>query len=248
MANETKQIKTIGTVRGVPASPKASRIRTAIKRAGRFFASALLVSGLMLASQEARAEETKAPEKVGVGLKVGAGYQPLENEPRAIVSISAAVPLPLKASLSGALGVSSTMDGSAQWEETKLSLGIPIAGPVFVDLYGYNSKHMFIPTLSAGADIGAGFKWGAIIAGYEHLFDFDSDLAFGVIAVNAIPEILSLTVSGSHAWTTKSGSFGAGLGLTPGGWAPELGVHVFGLFDKKSVFALDTIATLGYSF
>jgi hypothetical protein len=203
----------------------------------------------MLAAPMARAAEAKPePRNAGIGLKVGAGYNHLDEEPRALATVNASVPLPLKSSLSGSVGVSSSTDGSAKWEETNLNLDIPIAGPVFIDIYEYSSRHMFVPTLGIGTDIGAGFGRVTLIAGYEHLFDFRSDLAFGVVKVVAIPDLLSLKVSGGYTWASSGGSAGAGFTLTPGGWVPELGVHTFALVNKDGVLAMDTIATLGYSF
>ncbi len=248
MANDTRTIQEVGKVGEVSTSPRPSKIRTALKRAGRAFASALLVSGLMLSPMRASAEEAKAPQKAGIGVKVGGGYSYLDEQPRAIATVNASVPLPLDASLSGSLGVSSTSKGSAQWEETNLNLDVPIAGPVFIDLYGYNSKHLFIPKLSTGADVGLGFERITAIAGYEHVFDFGTDLAFAVIKVDAIPHLLSLKASGGYTWATVLGSVGAGFTLTPGGWVPELGVHTFALVNKDGAVAIDTVATLGYSF
>ena len=61
MANVKRTIQEVGKLGEVPASPKASKMKTALNKA-RVFASALLVSGLMLASPQARAEEAKAEE------------------------------------------------------------------------------------------------------------------------------------------------------------------------------------------
>lgn len=247
MANDTRTIQEVGKVGEVSTSPRASKIRTALKRAGRVFASALLVSGLMLAPMRASAEESKAPQKAGIGVKVGGGYSYLDEQPRAIATVNASVPLPLDASLSGSLGVSSGSKGSAQWEETNLNLDVPI-GPVFIDGYLYNSRHMFVPTLGTGADIGVGLPRVVLIAGYEHLFDFGSDLAFAVVKVDAISGLLSLKASGGYTWASELGSVGAGFALTPGGWVPELGMHTFALVNKDGALAIDTVATLGYSF
>lgn len=60
MAREIKKPETGGKVGEAPASQKASRTKAVLKNAGRAFASALLVSGIMLASPKANAEEPKA--------------------------------------------------------------------------------------------------------------------------------------------------------------------------------------------
>jgi hypothetical protein len=58
MATETRTIQEVGKVGEVSTSPKASNMKTALNKA-RVFASALLVSGLMLASPQANAEGLK---------------------------------------------------------------------------------------------------------------------------------------------------------------------------------------------
>ncbi len=60
MATETRTIKEVGNAREAHPSPRASRMKSALKNASKAFASVLLVSGLMLASPQARAEEAKA--------------------------------------------------------------------------------------------------------------------------------------------------------------------------------------------
>lgn len=248
MATETRTIKEVGKAGEASISPRASRMRTALKCAGRVFASALLVSGLVLASPQARAEEAKAPQKAGIGVKVGAGYNYKDKEPRAIAIVNASVPLPLKLTLSGSAGVSSSTNGSAKWEETNLNLDVPIYGPLFIDLYGYNSRHFGIPTLSAGGDAGVVIPIGAVFAGYEHLFDFGTDIAFGAVKVDAIQKLLALKLSGSYVPATESGAVGAGVTVSPGGWVPELGIHTFVCFNSKMISFADTVATLGWSF
>ncbi len=249
MKTKTKTIQEAGRVGEVSASLKESNVRAALKRAGRVFASALLVSGLMLSPMRARAEETRPQEKVGIGVRVGAGYSHLDKEPRALAIVDARVQLPLKLALSGSVGVSSTTKGDAKWEETSLNLDIPIGpSPVFIDLYGYNSRHMFVPTIGAGADIGVALPRVVLIAGYEHLFDFGSDLVFAVVKVDVIPGLLSLKASGGYTWASMLGSPGLGVTITPGKGVPEIGVHTFALVNKGGAVGIDTMATLGWNF
>jgi len=247
MATETRTLKEAGKAGEAPAPPKLSRIKTALKSAARIFASALLVSGLMLAPMKARVEEA-APQKAGIGVKLGAGYNHLEEEPRAIAIVNLKIPIVLGASLSGSTGVSSSTDGTAKWEEANLSLAVPICGPLFMDLYGYNSRHFGVPKIAAGGDIGVAIPRGAIIASYTRLFDFDADLVGLMVKADLIPKLLVVRTSGSWKVNTESGSIGAGVALTAGGLVPEIGVHYFIIFTKDQALFMDTVATLGWSF
>lgn len=234
---------------------KPRRIRKVFKRMGRFakragvaFSGALLAGSLMLGSGKAHAQEPVEKPKVGLGVKMGAAFDHTQNEPRALAVLSSSVPLPKGLRLMGTLGVSSSFDGSAGMEEVGINLSIPIAGPVSVDLYGYNSRHLAVQKFSAGGDIFVALPFGAVIVAFENIFDAGQRPLVVALKVDAVPDVLTFFVHGAWITNMDAGALRARMYINSREGMPTFGIDSFVIFNADNVLFCDTMVSLEFKY
>jgi hypothetical protein len=218
---------------------KAGKIAAAIA-----FAGALLASGPM----SAKAEEP-AP-RPPITLKMGAAYDPLTGDVRMLSILGSSLALPARLKLEAVAGLSGSLTTPGQFnvEEAKLDLNAPVAGPVFFDLYGYNSRHFGVRKFSVGADVGVGLPFGAALVGFERILDADQMPVYGVLALDAIRNRLNISVSGGYVTNCDAGTAGLGVRFMVGPGLPALSVHTMAIFNRDAFLFADTRAMVEYEF
>jgi hypothetical protein len=225
------------------------RMRRAAKRAGKFLAGAVLAAGIMLSPMKARADEKpKEREKIGLNVKMGVAYDYLTAEPRALVSLSAGIPLPLRMRLDAAMGFATKFDGEAKWEELNANLNIPITGPVGIDLYAYNNTHLAVTKLSVGGDVVVGLPFGAAIVAFEHILDGGQRPLIGILKIDAIKNKLAIFTHGGWVTNKDAGVARGRIYYTPKKDYPTIGVDTIFIFNKNELLFVDTLATLDWRF
>lgn len=222
----------------------------ALKRVGRRLrkaAAAIAAAGVLLSEGSLGAKAQEKPERPPVALKMGAAYDRKGQDFRALAIAGSKLPLPAGLNLEASLGFAGSLStpGSFNVEEAKLSLSVPVAGPVWVDLYGYNSRHMAVQQFSVGADVGVGLPFGAAMVGLEHILDAGQRPLYGVLLLDAIKR-LSLSVSGGYVTNCRAGSAGAGLRISLGNGLPALSAHSMAIFSTGALLFSDTRAMLEF--
>jgi hypothetical protein len=217
---------------------KARKAKLAIALAG-----ALMLSGPM----NARAEEPI--QRPPITMKLGTAYDVKQGDVRALVTVGSELPLPLRMKLAAAAGLSASMTdpGQAGLEEAKLGLNIPIAGPVWVDLFGHNSRHFAVQQFSVGGDIGVAFPRGAAIVGFEHIFDGGQRPLYGILVLDAIRDKLQLSLSGGYVTNCEAGTAGGGVKVNLGKGLPTLDIHTMTIFNKDALLFADVRAMLEFT-
>ena len=223
----------------------------ALKRKARKARIALAFAGALLAVEPAMVRAQEEPiQKPKLEMKLGAAYDYKEKEARALMLLGSELPLPLQMKLAGLLGFSASLSdpGAASLEEFKLNFNIPVAGPVSVDLYGYNSRHLGVQTFSAGGDVCIGLPFGAVIVAFENIFDANQRPLLGILVLDAIKDRLSISLSGGWTTNTGAGITGGGLTVNLGKDLPAVGVHTIMIYTSDAVIFVDTRAMLEWKF
>jgi hypothetical protein len=227
---------------------KDKKFFAGIKRKARKAKLALAMAGaLMLAGPvKARAEEPNP--RPPITMKLGTGYDVKGKDARALLSLGSELPLPLRMKLSAAAGLAASLNnpGEAGLEEAKLNLNIPVAGPVWVDLFGHNARHLAVNQFSVGGDVGIAFPRGAAIVGFEHIFDGGQRPVYGILVLNAIKERLDISVSGGYVTNCDAGTAGGGIKLKLGEGMPALDIHTMTIFNKDALLFADVRAMLEF--
>lgn len=228
---------------------RQGRIRRMARKAGRYLAGAVLAAGLMLSPMEVMAKKQGAEKpRLGLNVKMGAAYDYLAKETRALISIGAGLPLPMRMRLDAAMGLASAFDGVARWEELSVNLALPIAGPVAMDAYAYNNAHLAVTELSVGGDIALGLPFGAAIVAFEHILDGGQRPLIGILKVDAIRGRLELFAHGGWVTNMDAGVARGRVYLTPGKDYPTIGVDTIFIFNRKGLVFVDTLAALQWRF
>jgi len=225
-----------------------NRTRRIFKKAACAFASALLVSGLMLGSGRAKAQD-KPKEKPEIMLKVkmGAAYDYLLKEPRALIAFGSSIPLPLSMRLDASMGVSTPFDGSVKWEELNLNLSIPIKGPVSIDVYGYNSRHLAIQKFSTGGDVCMKLPFGAAMVFFERIMDEGQLPVSGALRIDALRNKLAFFAHGAYVTNKDSGALRGRVyynlkdNLT-------FGIDTLAIFNKNEFLFIDSLVSTEWRF
>lgn len=230
---------------------RRKKVWEALKRKARKARIALAFAGALLAVEPAMARAQEEPvQKPKLELKLGAAYDYKQEEARALMLLGSELPLPLKMKLAALLGFSGSLGdpGAASIEELKLNLNIPIAGPVSIDLYGYNSRHLGVQTFSAGGDICVSLPFGAAIVAFENIFDANQRPLLGILVIDAIEGRLSISLSGGWATNAGAGITGGGLTVSLGEDLPAVGVHTILIYTPDALLVADTRAMLEWKF
>lgn len=212
---------------------------------------ALALTGALLSSGPIKAAAEERPsERPPITMKMGAGYDHKQRDARALAILGSEIPLPLGMKLSGCVGMagSLTTPGLFNVEEAKLNLSLPIAGPVWMDLYGHNSRHLAVQQFSIGGDIGLGLPFGAAIVGFEHILDGGQRPLYGMLVLDAIKRRLELSVSGGWVTNMDAGTLGAGAKVMLGEGLPAISVHSMAILDRQALLFSDTRAMLEFTF
>lgn len=225
---------------------KDGPVRRAVRRIRRAAVAAAFAGALLAEGPLARAEEP--PPRPPITLKTGAAYDHAQRDFRTMAIVGSKLPLPARMTLDASVGFagSLTTPGAFSVEEAKLSLGVPIAGPVFMDLYGHNSRHFAVRQFALGADVGVTLPFGAALVGFENIFDGGQRPVYGVLAVDAIRKRLSFSVSGGYVTNCGAGTAGAGVRVNLGDGLPALSVHSMAIFNREALLFSDTRAMLEF--
>ena len=132
-------------------------IKRTFRKIGKSIATGLLIAGLMFGSGKVKADTPKPKTPVttlqsakktkpSLGLSLGAGYNSVAKKPRLFAAVSGSIPLPLRLSLFGSLGVSAT-DQTVGVEETCIELSHS-TGPFSGGVGAYTSTHLWTDNLS----------------------------------------------------------------------------------------------------
>ncbi len=227
------------------------KIWEALKRKAKKARMALALTGALLAVEPAMVRAQEEPvQKPKLELKMGAAYDYKQKEARALMLLGSELPLPLQMKLAALLGFSGSLNnpGAASIEELKLNLNIQVAGPVSVDLYGYNSKHLAVQTFSAGGDVCISLPFGAAIIAFENIFDANQRPLLGILVLDAIKDRLSISLSGGLTTNTAAGITGGGLTVNLGEDLPAVGVHTILIYTPDALLFVDTRAMLEWKF
>lgn len=230
---------------------KFNRCVEAVKRKAKKAKLALALAGALLVCGPMKAQAEERPvERPPISMKMGTAYDHKQKDFRALAIIGSEIPLPPRMKLAGSVGFagSLTTPGEFNVEEAKLNLNIPIAGPVWVDLYGHNSRHFAVQEFAVGGDVGVGLPFGAAIVGFEHIFDGGQRPLYGVLVLDAIKNRLSLSVSGGWVTNMDAGTLGAGVKVMLGESLPAINLHSMAIFNREMLLFSDTRAMLEFEF
>ncbi len=183
-------------------------------------------------------------------MKMGAAYDPVAKDVRMLSILGSSLTLPAGLKLGATAGLSGSLSSPGQFnvEEAKLNLNVPVAGPVFFDLYGYNSRHFGVSKFSFGGDVGVGLPFGAALVGFEHILDAGQMPVYGALALDAIKKRLSISLSGGYVTNCGAGTAGLGVRFMIGQGLPALSVHTMTIFNRDALLFADTRAMLEYDF
>lgn len=231
-------MKKVGVVNGIRKKARNAKLALAL-------AGSILVSGPM----KAKAEE-KPVQRPPVTMKLGSAYDHKTKDFRAFIVMGSEIPMPLKAKLAATAGLAASMSnpGQAGMEEAKLNLNLPSYGPVWVDIYGKNDRHLCVSEFAVGGDVGIGLPIGAAIVGFENIFDGGQRPLFGVLVLNAIKDRLAVSVSGGWVTNMDAGTAGGGLKFILGEGLPNLDINFMAIYNKDALLFADTKAMLEFKF
>jgi hypothetical protein len=224
--------------------------KSATKGNARKEAAAIAFAGALLCGGPIGAKAGEPAPRPPITLKMGAAYDPVAKDVRMITILGSSLVLPAGLKLDAMAGLSGslTAPGQSYVEEAKLDLNVPIAGPVFFDLYGYNSRHFGVQKFSVGGDVGVALPFGAAIVGYEYILDAGQMPVYGVLALDAIKNRLSVSVSGGYVTNCDAGTAGLGVRFMLGKGFPALSVHTMTIFNRDALLFADTRAMLEFDF
>jgi hypothetical protein len=225
---------------------KQGKMRRAMRKIGKALAGATLAAGLMIAPMKAKAQKPKEKPKIALDVKMGAAIDHMTKEPRALVSFGTHIPLPLKMRFDARMGIATKFDGEAKWEELWLNLGIPIAGPVAMDLYAYNNAHLAVTKLSVGGDVALKLPFGAAIVAFEHILDGGQRPLIGILKIDAMKN-LNFFVHGGYVTNKDAGVVRGRVYYTPKG-LPTFGLDTLAIFNKNELLFVDTLASVEWKY
>jgi len=211
---------------------------------GKVALSVALAGALLSEAPDAKADERTGPPRLT--LKSGAAYDHVGHDLRALAIMGSKLSLPADMSLDSSVGFggSLTYPGSSNVEEAGLDLSVPFIGPLFMDLYGHNSRHLAVQQFSVGADAGISFSSGAAIIGFEHILDGGQRPLYGALVLDAVKDRLTLDVSGGYVTNREAGTAGAGFTFAPGASFPKIRLHTMTIYDSEAFLFADTRAML----
>jgi hypothetical protein len=202
-------------------------------------------------AQTSKMREEKQ-KKYGLKLTLGSGYNYFLKQPRATALFNANISLPLRTTLSAALGVYVPLNGNEHpvgLEEFDVYLNANVNNHITTFCGAFISKHLWVDVLSpeGGIDVNLGYGY-SIASSYVYLVGLEKphfllfkagkdflDSKFGIIA------------KGGWAIGT-GGSVRLGLILRPTTNFPEIGFDSIVMFNPHKVTFADSTVNVSWSF
>lgn len=246
---------------------KHGKIKTTAKKAGRFIAASFLVAGLMFNNGKAYARETggegksaamaklrekEEQKKHGLKLTLGAGYDYFLKEPRTTALFNANISLPLRTTLSAALGIYVPLNGNEHpvgLEEFGVYLNTKVNNHITTFCGAFLSKHLWVDLLSPEGGIDIELRHGYSIAlSYVYLMGLEKP---HFLLLKAGKEFLDgrfgIVAKGGWAIGT-GGSVRLGFILRPKTNFPEIGLDSIVMFTPYKFTFADSTLNVSWSF